>query len=198
MGVQSKTVLLVLMAFLLAACATPKRNDGAAPQEVGMGKAMKVADGDHGEGIAHPDGAGDTGQTQAGSMTSARFQRVADGIHDVELGLLWAEQDNGNDVSWSDARQYCAARGPDWSLPSAAALRSLFDPSGEQPRTVTVNGKNYTILVLTPLISLSSLFFWSGEEVDASEALYVDFVNGTDAAGAAVRTFSRALCVRRS
>ncbi len=190
MGVQSKTVLLILMAFLLAACATPKRDSTATPAAVEMGK--------HGEGIAHRDGAGDTGQTQPGNKTSARFQRVAEGIHDAQLGLLWAEQDNGNDVSWSDARQYCAARGPDWSLPSAAALRSLFDPSGEQPRTVTVNGKNYTILVLTPMISLSSLFFWSGEEVDASEALYVDFVNGTDAAGAAVRTFSRALCVRRS
>jgi len=198
MRVHSHSVLLILMALLLTACATSKRSDGAAAGDVETSRAADGANGDHGAGITNPDAAAVAGPSPDESGTSARFQRVADGIHDLEQALVWADHDNGSDINWSDARNHCEARGPGWSLPSVAALRSLFDASGARPRTVTVHGKMYTVLVVTPMISLSTLFFWSGEQHGDSEAAYVDFVNGTDAAGTVVSNFARALCVRRA
>jgi hypothetical protein len=129
-----------------------------------------------------------------------RFSRVADGIADRDQQLIWASADNGSDINWGDAGRYCAGKGSGWTLPSVAALQSLYDASGAHgfswtsPRTGTV----YTVKPATSLIRLSSCCSWSNESNGSSEAWGVFLYNGTRNSGSVVTAGARALCVRRS
>ncbi len=198
MRAHSHVVLLLLMACLLAACAASKldKPNAASTLATGTGDA-EAADSQPMDGIPNPGGAGASGLTQAGSTSSLRFERVPEGIRDVEQELVWATPDNGADVNWNDAQNHCAALGPGWSLPRIAALRSLYDESGTHSQTITVHEKMYTVKLVTPMISPSSLFLWTSEGNGSSEAWYVDLVNGSQAAATIDSTFARAMCVAK-
>ena len=132
-----------------------------------------------------------------------RFTKVADGIADRDQQLVWASADNGSDINWGDAGRYCAAKGSGWTLPSVAALQSLYDASGTHRRDwkMTYNGTTYNVFAkpATPLIQISSGGFWSNEADGSSEAWVVSLslgLRGSYSVG--VASGRRALCVRRS
>ena len=56
---------------------------------------------------------------------------------DPKTALMWTAEDNGENLTFQSALQYCASlrRGgyDDWRLPSIQELARLYDPSGRQP-----------------------------------------------------------------
>jgi hypothetical protein len=52
---------------------------------------------------------------------------------DPATGLVWTQQDNGSDVTWQEAQNYCrnlnAGGYTNWRLGSFPEVRSLFDPT---------------------------------------------------------------------
>lgn len=71
----------------------------------------------------------------ADEVTSdGRFQVFGNGtVLDTQSKLMWAAQDNGEDVNWEEARKYCQSYGQggysDWRLPTQGELVTLFDPA---------------------------------------------------------------------
>jgi hypothetical protein len=56
---------------------------------------------------------------------------------DPSSGLMWTGKDNGNDVSWKGAMNYCRdlrlAGYSDWRLPNMAELQGVFDLTANAP-----------------------------------------------------------------
>ncbi len=112
--------------------------------------------------------------------------------------LMWARQDNGADISWHHARDYCASLNTTryagyigWRLPEFDEFASIYDPAS-----------NEKYKIRKPL-RVSDGFVWSGRlDATASHAAVFSFehgkglfwVSGLDADGSCCRT----LCVRRS
>jgi hypothetical protein len=52
---------------------------------------------------------------------------------DPDTGLMWAKRDNGSDVNWNQASDYCGklqlAGFSDWRLPTIEELQGIYDPS---------------------------------------------------------------------
>jgi hypothetical protein len=52
---------------------------------------------------------------------------------DPDTGLMWTKKDNGSDVSWNQASDYCSklqlAGYKDWRLPTIEELQGIYDPS---------------------------------------------------------------------
>ena len=66
-----------------------------------------------------------------------RFIDRRDGtVVDTETGLQWAKRDNGADVTWQEARDYCAALSlggrSDWGLPTLDQLEGLYDSASSE------------------------------------------------------------------
>ena len=129
--------------------------------------------------------------------STIRFERVAEGVKDNEQNLIWAERDNGSDINWTNATQYCASLGSGWTLPSRVALQSMYDASGKYP--VPVSGTTYNAKPATPLIKITGLWYWTNEQNGVSGAWFVGLRYGYRASGPVVYSNdTRALCVRRS
>lgn len=132
------------------------------------------------------------------STPKERFERVADGIKDNVQKLIWAKADNGTNIGWKDAKQYCAGMGKRWKLASGAALLSLYDASGKSELTLDFNGTPYVLKPATRLIKFSGGGYWSDEQNEYG-VWGVNLANGErytfrfDAVN-----FTRALCVRPS
>ena len=125
-----------------------------------------------------------------------RFERVPEGVKDNEQNLIWAESDNGSDINWNDATRYCSGLGSGWTLPSSAALLSMYDASGKYP-VPYVSGTSYTVKPATPLIKITGLWYWANEQNGSSEAWYVGLPNGDRSADSFDDALKhRALCVR--
>lgn len=129
-----------------------------------------------------------------------RFERVSEGVRDNVQNLIWASSDNGSDINWGNAGAYCASKGAGWSLPTVAALQSLYDAAGKYPQSWRAyDGTAYTLKPATPLILISSCCFWSNEQNGASVAWTVGLDDGARYAVTVGRAnHERALCVRRS
>jgi len=66
-----------------------------------------------------------------GTQPKERFQKDGESILiDSQTGLMWAQQDNGKDIDWWDARDYCekfnAGGYTDWRLPDIKELATLY------------------------------------------------------------------------
>ena len=98
-----------------------------------------------------------------------RFIAYDDGtVWDSQSNLLWASHDNGSNINWSDAEEYCkmydGSGYKGWRLPTKDELLTLYDRS--------IFGNNgYR---LTKLITLSGSYPWTSD-VQGSEALVVGF-----------------------
>ena len=133
--------------------------------------------------LADPPAAADNG----------RFLKMVDGnVRDRWLNVVWAASDNGADIDWLDAREYCYGRGDGWAPPSFAQLDELYDATGASTQAC-----GEARCQVTPLIALSASRVWTGEGTgDDLHAVIIDLSNGTRSDYAKINPFGqRALCV---
>jgi hypothetical protein len=120
---------------------------------------------------------------------------------DPAMGLMWAKRDNGSDVNWQQAMNYCQslqlAGHADWQLPTIDQLQGIYDASVSVPGT---GGYSSVVLHVKGNLQLSG-WDWSNSQGNASgEAWTFSFFNEqrySDLLGYS-NTSARALCVRRS
>jgi hypothetical protein len=67
---------------------------------------------------------------------------------DPSTGLIWAEKDNGRDISWKGAMHYCRALRldgySDWRLASLSELASIYDRASSTARLLdSSNGSSF-------------------------------------------------------
>ncbi len=95
-----------------------------------------------------------------------RFIAYNDGtVLDEKTGLMWAAEDNGEDIDWYDAKNYCESyRGggySDWRLPTIKELEGLYDHNKKNKRPP--KGCRCDYYVVTELIHISGCCLWSFE-----------------------------------
>lgn len=98
------------------------------------------------------------GYAEANEKRWGRFKENDDGtVNDNQTGLMWAPSDNGTNISWLEARQYCVNYSgggyKDWRLPTQNELAELYDK--EEKKSDETH--------LTPLIKLSYCSLWAAE-----------------------------------
>ncbi|MDM8515344.1 DUF1566 domain-containing protein [Desulfobacterales bacterium HSG16] len=103
-------------------------------------------------------------------------------VLDTKTGLMWATEDNGEDINWYDAKRYCenyrGGRYSDWRMPSIDELKGLYDESLSGYYIAGVENRK---VYLTSLIKLSNAWVWSAEfeeKKDGSRAALFDFITG--------------------
>lgn len=131
--------------------------------------------------------------TQA-QNSQERFQAYNDGtVKDNQTGLTWAAEDNGNDIDWPKAQQYCQSKGAGWRLPNVNELLALYNTNPDD----TQECMGLLTCKITPKIKVSGLTPWSAERNSDSEAWYVYFNDGKQYAYTISSTQGkRALCVK--
>jgi hypothetical protein len=120
---------------------------------------------------------------------------------DPATRLMWTKKDNGNDMNWQKARNYCRnlrlAGCSDWRLPSIDELSDIYDPRAD---VVGVMGSGSpTIWHVKGNLQLSG-WQWSNTQGNVSwEAWLFLFANGERYSSPLLGSgLDRALCVRRS
>ena len=92
-------------------------------------------------------------------------------VEDRQESLMWAATDNGKDIDWYRAKEYCRSyRGggySDWRMPTGVELQSLYDAAGK-------NRHGYHV---TELIGISNIWVWTSE-TSGSQAANFDFTFG--------------------
>jgi hypothetical protein len=112
---------------------------------------------------------------------------------DPATGLIWTKTDNGSDVTWQQATDYCRnlrlADHGDWRLPTIDELQGIYDPSVLVDHWHVKGG-----------LQLSGNKHWSSSQGDASgEAWFYYLSTGARfTLRFGVNYSLRALCVRRS
>ena len=109
-----------------------------------------------------------------------RFVAYSDGtVLDTKTGLMWAARDNGSDINWRDAKEYCENyRGggyTDWRMPGIDELAVLYDRS-KSYKAECWGGFD---IHLTELIHLTCWCAWARETKGGSSAAYFHFRTGT-------------------
>ncbi len=90
-------------------------------------------------------------------------------VYDTHTGLMWAAKDNGENITWNNAKRYCeeyiGGGYSDWRMPTPVELSLL-------------NGKikSDDVYLCTELIDITACCPWSSETRD-SEAVYYDLSN---------------------
>jgi hypothetical protein len=110
---------------------------------------------------------------------------------DNSSGLIWSVKDNGSDMNWSQANNYCrnlALEGNrDWRLPTMKELETIYDKNSSKE----FKAKNP--------IELTSENMWG--ESSGSEAWIFNFLNSSTSLMPIAGMCSaqgRALCVRQA
>ena len=120
-----------------------------------------------------------------------RFQAVGKNIvYDSQTELMWAVRDNGKDVDWYDADNYCkdfeAGGYSDWRLPDVKELATLYTKG-------TKNKDGYFII---DLIKITDCCMWSAD-TNMGGAEIFSFKSGKKPVGFLADTYQlRALPVR--
>ncbi|MFZ1940591.1 MAG: DUF1566 domain-containing protein [Terracidiphilus sp.] len=143
----------------------------------------------------------------AGRETQARGYWI-----DLTTGLMWAAKDNGKDMNWRSATEYChdlpLAGYADWRLPTIDELEGIYERNaespGEIPRTRKREAYSYTFDIKGNLFLTGNP--WSGSRIDDNPGhppRYAWFVNFDRQGRRIYEELSdshskRALCVRRS
>jgi hypothetical protein len=105
----------------------------------------------------------------------------------------WAESDNGADINWAEAKDYCASKGSGWRLPTVAELRGSYEPTRSTPCG------QYTCKVASKF-RLTGPLFWSNQQPSSNSQMAetVTLIEGWDRAYSVEwRSPIRALCVRQ-
>lgn len=155
------------------------------------------------------------GTNDRGAEAVAAGQRTAAGWVDPRTKLMWTVKDNGVDINWREASEYCSTLGAgalysDWRLPTILELRTIYDPASSrntQPlsHSVSVDGLTFQAgqfwtYHLRGEIALSGQMLWSSTNDGSGSYGGVrgfEANNGQDVRiGRNEKTFFRALCVR--
>jgi cytochrome c len=113
-------------------------------------------------------------------------------FRDAKTGLEWTQSDNGSDINWNEATNYCDGKGGGWRLPSPAELQGIYDASQ------SVSCGRYICHASTKF-RLTGYWFWSvqsGQSGSWHWAIYLGDGAGL-ARGGDTRDGLRALCVRQ-
>lgn len=127
----------------------------------------------------------------AEDIPSQRFQIIDNSIVvDSHTGLMWALQDNGKDIDWWDATNYCenfeASGYTDWRLPDIKELSTLY----------TSDKSNKDGYFIAAPIQITECCLWSSYDTMGG-ALIFSFKSGKKPAGYLADTHQlRALPVR--
>lgn len=105
--------------------------------------------------------------------------------------LVWADSDNGSDINWEDAKNYCASKGNGWRLPTVSELQESYT-TGQ----LTPCGQ-FTCKIASKT-TLNGAWAWSSESGNAVDAWRVDLSDGSRGTSNKVIRLRvvRALCVR--
>jgi hypothetical protein len=131
-------------------------------------------------------------------------------VIDTKSKLMWMGRDNGNALSWPDAKKYAQdaheAGYSDWRLPALTEIEALYDKEKTRKThcqsAVDDLGAAADDVHLTQMIHLSCVRVWTSQERSdkAGSATVFDFHSGKDAARPADKEFidtaSRVLLVR--
>ena len=87
-------------------------------------------------------------------------------VLDTKTGLMWAAKDNGEDITWHDAKSYCANYNgggySDWRMPTQDELAELYDP-------YTKNRHGYYV---TKLIDITRCCPWASNTRGSKAAAF--------------------------
>lgn len=113
-------------------------------------------------------------------LSMPRFSDSGGGVMvDSQTGWQWTQSDNGYDIDWPSASEWCSQKGGAWRLPSSDELGALVGKPG---------GFRFT-----------GAYYWTNERNGSSEAWGVGLgVGGRGSYDVSSSSGERALCVRRS
>jgi hypothetical protein len=93
-------------------------------------------------------------------------------VTDTKTNLMWAGEDNGEDVNWDNAKSYCERYRDggysDWRMPTGSELATLYDESIQSEDGLKIN----------PKITLTACCVWESEKSGMTASKF-DFRNGT-------------------
>ncbi|MDM8514939.1 TIR domain-containing protein [Desulfobacterales bacterium HSG16] len=100
-------------------------------------------------------------------------------VLDEKTGLMWAVEDNGQDIDWKNAKLYCeeyqGGGYSDWRLPTIKELKGLYDRNKSYPMDCVTAYEVH----LTRLIHVSCWRVWSSK-TSGSSAAFFGFFNGNE------------------
>ena len=101
-----------------------------------------------------------------------RFSAYSNGtVLDTETGLMWAAKDNGEYITWKDAKTYCdnyqGGDYKDWRMPTQDELSKIYE-------SARLNRHGYRV---TNLIEVTACCIWASD-VSGSLAAYLRFYDG--------------------
>ena len=122
----------------------------------------------------------DLSKTAAAQTQLGRFVDNGNGtVTDARTDLMWAAQDNGSDITWDGAKEYCmdytGGGYSDWRMPTIAELMSLYDNSHSRLGKCNLERRIH----ITPLIDLSCFYVWSSEQKGLSDTRSFTFGSGS-------------------
>lgn len=147
---------------------------------------------------------------ETGKATSTKASSVPNTVwQDPSTGLMWAGSDNGYNINWKDANNFCSPQlkigeYSGWRLPDINELKTLYDGSFNhyytyhgEPYNGFYDGDQY-LNHAKASVEVNSCCVWSSTPYNDTEALYLRFQSDEvihyprEKRGAV-----RALCVRK-
>ena len=117
---------------------------------------------------------------ESGSAAGKRFEKLENGtVRDNKTGLIWAAQDNGTNVNWSFAKNYCetfsAGGHNDWRMPEPEELATLYGGKKKE------KGKDYSMSIdlVTEEIKLTAPWIWTARRSPNNKSIAYGFNYGT-------------------
>ncbi len=100
------------------------------------------------------------------------FTKLENGVVlDKKTGLMWAAKDNGQNITWHDAKKYCESyRGggfTDWRMPTQKELLTLYDGNASNRDTAC----GYSVKTATDLIQTTCSWFWASDVKDSGSSV---------------------------
>lgn len=125
-------------------------------------------------------------------IVTKRFIKKDGYVIDLKTGLMWADHDNGKNISFEDSKRFCskykAGKFTDWRVPTIKELKTIYNPK-------VLNRNGYHI---SDTINLTDYSVWSDQE-KIKKGARLSFNRGNLVwYGKDKKVFGRALPVRGS